>query len=93
MPLEPKKIHMQFQMCTSTNDIVQYQVLNAFNQTSVHSGKIYSKDKYGITYVSPLTYMENEILFKLFVTGFLQIERTVVSGFWLTTFCLKTEQS
>ena len=64
MPLEPKKIHMQFQMCTSTNDIVQYQVLNAFNQTLVHSGKIYSTDKYGITYVSPLTYMENEILFK-----------------------------
>ena len=64
MPLEPKKIHMQFQMCTSTNDIVQYQVLNAFNQTLVHSGKIYSTDKYGITYVSLLTYMENEILFK-----------------------------
>ena len=61
MPSNVQKIFFQIQSCTNTQNTIQFNLLNAFTGVQLHYGKIKFTDPYGVYYISPLDYMENQI--------------------------------
>ena len=61
LPKENRKIFFQIKSCKKITSPIKYDLYNAFTGESLHSGKIYNNDSYGIYYISPLIYMENLI--------------------------------
>ena len=61
IPVEPLKILFQIKSCKKTTAPIKYKLFNAFTNEELHNGSIYYNDPYGIYYISPLTYMENQI--------------------------------
>ena len=61
IPNDNRNIIFQIQLCKQTTNPIVYNLYNAFTEEFKHSGKIYWHDPYGIYYISPLTYMENQI--------------------------------
>ena len=64
IPEEPMNVIFQLKSCEKHNEPIQYILSNAYSKDELHRGKIYYKDKYGIYYISELTYMENQIELK-----------------------------
>ena len=61
MPSQPMKIFFQVQLCKATTEPPKYILSNAYTGETLHSGKIYFRDPYGIYYISTLTFLENQI--------------------------------
>ena len=61
IPKQPMNIIIQVKSCEKHTNPIEYIVFNAFSKEKKHDGKIYYTDKYGIYYISELTYMENQI--------------------------------
>ena len=61
MPSQPMKIFFQIQLCKATTEPPKYILSNAYTGETLHSGKIYFRDPYGIHYISTLTFLENQI--------------------------------
>ena len=61
MPSEPMNIFFQIKLCNATTSPITYELKNAVTGASIHMGKVYFSDPYGIYYISPNIDQENQI--------------------------------
>ena len=61
MPSESMNSFFQIKLCNATTSPIKYELKNAVTGASIHMGKVFFSDPYGIYYISPNIDQENQI--------------------------------